>query len=237
MNEQLFNIGRIQNYKNMPDLIAEALKDSILHGHIKGGTQLKQDEIAKQFDVSLIPVREALIQLEGENLVTCIRNKGTLVTRLSLKEMKQLFELRKILEVGSMMVCQGCVSEEYLSKLRFLLAKMENEEDMFALSRHDRLFHELLCECSMNTLLGDVYKNMFVKVERYLMYSYYLVPDKLALLQEHKEIVDLLEKGQRDEVAKRLTAHVDKAQEKLIDYLESQHDLNTLDWNIFLPFQ
>lgn len=237
MNEQLFNIGRIKNYKNMPDLIAEALKDSILHGQIKGGVQLKQDEIAKQFDVSLIPVREALIQLEGEKLVTCIRNKGALVTRLSFKEMSQLFELRKILEAGSMGVCQENVSEDCLSKLRFLLIKMEKEEDMFALSRHNRLFHELLCECSANPLLGDVYKNMFVRVERYLMYGYYLVPDRQTQLEEHSEILSLLEKGENEEVAKRLSEHIDKEQEKLVRYLERGYDLNTLDWNIFLPFK
>lgn len=117
MNTKIFTLGKIQNYKNVPDLITEALKDAILQGEYKGGTQLKQDEIAKQFDVSLIPVREALIQLEAKGLVNCIRNKGTVVTHLNLKEMHESFELRSVLEVGSIYLMEGPIASDHLNKL------------------------------------------------------------------------------------------------------------------------
>lgn len=236
MNSPIFNTNSIQTYKNMPDLIAEALKEAILQGQYKGGVQLKQDEIAKRFDVSLIPVREALIQLEAQKLVKCIRNKGAVVTELSIEEMKMIFELRKIMEVGSIMLTERKNLTIQIDKMKYLVSKMENEQDIFTFSRYDRLFHELLCETACNAQLSDTYRNIFVRVERYLMYVYHLVRSQEDEINEHQKIIQLLQKNDIENLIQEVASHIEKNQEKLINYLESNYYCETLNWNDFLPF-
>ncbi|MGL6174111.1 MAG: GntR family transcriptional regulator [Cellulosilyticaceae bacterium] len=236
MNSPIFNTNNIQAYKNMPDLIAEALKEAILQGQYKGGVQLKQDEIAKRFDVSLIPVREALIQLEAQKLVKCIRNKGAVVTTLSIKEMKMIFELRKILEIGSITLTEQKNLTIQIDKMKYLMSKMENEKDIFAFGRYDRLFHELLCETACNAQLSDTYRNIFVRVERYLMYVYHLVKSQEDEIREHQRIIQLLEKSDIQELTQEIANHIEKNQANFITYLENTYDYETLNWNDFLPF-
>lgn len=236
MIENLVSIQEIKSYRNVPELIAESLKEAILQGKIKGGAQLKQDEIARQFDVSLIPVREALIQLEGKGLVKCIRNKGTVVTHLSVAEMKELFEVRKILEAGIIQSLPDTIDAEKLEKMKFLLCKMENEENIFKLARHNRLFHELLCDAANNKQINSIYQNLFVRVERYLMYLYYFMPERTYGFDEHKIMVKLLEEKDVEALLVYSKSHIERTQNEFLEYLSLSYNIDTLDWNSFIPF-
>ena len=236
MNTKMFTLGKIQNYKNMPDLITEALKDAILQGEYKGGVQLKQDEIAKQFDVSLIPVREALIQLEGKGLVNCIRNKGAIVTRLSLKEMHELFELRSVLEVGSIYLIKHQVEIAHLNKLKYILEKMSAPSHPLIYCRHYRLFYQVFCDTARNEELSKMYENLFVRIERYLMYIYHLNPELMNERSHQEKIVKLLESGNKDLLITQMSQHIIELESTFLRALEVRGLSDGLDWNSLLPF-
>ena len=85
-------------HKTLANAIADRLRQEILSDRHVGGTQLKQDALAKAFGVSRIPVREALIQLEAEGLIQLIPHKGAVVTSLSKDEVNDVFDLRLLLE-------------------------------------------------------------------------------------------------------------------------------------------
>lgn len=85
-------------HKTLANTIADRLRQEILSDQYVGGTQLKQDALAKAFGVSRIPVREALIQLEAEGLIQLIPHKGAIVTSLSRDEVNDVFDLRLLLE-------------------------------------------------------------------------------------------------------------------------------------------
>ncbi|MGL4736634.1 MAG: GntR family transcriptional regulator [Cellulosilyticaceae bacterium] len=220
----------------MPDLIAEALIEAILHGKFKGGMQLKQDEIAKQFDVSLIPVREALIQLEGKKLVSCIRNKGTIVSTLSVKEMRELMALRKILEIGSIMVAPELQNEEVLDKMRYMIQKMDLAPDLYSFSRYNRLFYELLCDLAINDQMKATYQNIFVRVERYLMYMYHLMPRQMMHTCDHAEVLECLKAGQKEKVMDTIAKVIENQENQFLAYLENACALEEVNFNLFLPF-
>ena len=84
----------------MRDNIREVLIARILDGTYPAGTQLKELYLAREFDVSQAPIREALRELEGSGLVTCERFRGTRVRGADFKEMRESYELRMILEVA-----------------------------------------------------------------------------------------------------------------------------------------
>ena len=79
-------------------IIYEALRDAIIEGSLTDGEALRQDEIAKLFGASRIPVREALIKLEQQGLVRTERFRGTYVTGISPKEAGEIFDFRALLE-------------------------------------------------------------------------------------------------------------------------------------------
>ncbi|MEG1148782.1 MAG: GntR family transcriptional regulator [Niameybacter sp.] len=236
MNTKIFTLDRIQSYKNMPDLIAEALKDAILQGEYRGGVQLKQDEIAKQFEVSLIPVREALIQVEAKGLVKCIRNKGALVTNMSFKEMEELFEVRKVFEVGCIDLMEDTMDKEALHKLKFIIEKMKTPESSDVYCRHYRLFYQVFCDFAQNKELSKMYEEYFVRIERYLVYIYHLIPELMNELSHQKEMVQALEAEDKQNLVHLVTYHIHNIQETFIDWLEQEGLGKDFDWNRFLPF-
>jgi DNA-binding GntR family transcriptional regulator len=78
--------------------VVERLREKILSGELGEGEQLRQDAIAAEFQISRIPVREALSHLAAEGLITIVANRGAVVSALSPEEIAELFETRAVLE-------------------------------------------------------------------------------------------------------------------------------------------
>lgn len=160
-------LKKITTFKNMPMTISEALKKQIIIGKIAGGTQLKQEEIAKRFNVSLVPVREAIIQLQAQGLVSCVRNKGAVVTDLSLEEMNDSFQLRIILETGAIKQAIPKMQEPHILRIQKLCKEMEQEHNPIKWSRLNWLFHESLYTPTQNKKLMHMIEDLFVTIQRY----------------------------------------------------------------------
>src|SRR6266581_9797245 len=84
--------------KSLSSVVVERLREKILTGELREGEQLRQDAIASEFQISRIPVREALSHLAAEGLITIVANRGAVVSALSPEEIMQLFETRAVLE-------------------------------------------------------------------------------------------------------------------------------------------
>jgi DNA-binding GntR family transcriptional regulator len=84
--------------QSLPAAVADKLRNQIISGEIVEGTQLRQDAIAIQYQVSRVPVREALRQLEAEGLITIAPNRGAVVPALSPGDIEELFSIRSLLE-------------------------------------------------------------------------------------------------------------------------------------------
>ncbi|RJE77517.1 GntR family transcriptional regulator [Pseudoalteromonas sp. MSK9-3] len=85
-------------HKTRTQLVAEAIREKILSGEIKAGEPLRQAALAEELNVSRIPVREALLQLEAEGLVNFEAHKGATATMLSADQIDEIFDLRALLE-------------------------------------------------------------------------------------------------------------------------------------------
>jgi len=91
------NRHRFRGYRYSAAL-AERLREKILTGELREGEQLRQDAIGNEFQISRIPVREALSHLAAEGLITIYANRGAVVSALSPDEIMQFFETRAVLE-------------------------------------------------------------------------------------------------------------------------------------------
>ncbi len=78
--------------------IAASLREAVLSGEYAPGSRLLQEEVAEQFGSSRLPVREALRMLEAEGLVTLVAHTGAWISRLSLGECEELYQIRERVE-------------------------------------------------------------------------------------------------------------------------------------------
>lgn len=85
-------------HRTLSAAILDQLRKAILDGTYPAGAQLRQDALAETFNVSRIPIREALFQLDAEGLVRIVPQKGAIVAELSAAEIHDVFELRILLE-------------------------------------------------------------------------------------------------------------------------------------------
>src|SRR5690348_14098749 len=84
--------------KSLSSIVVERLKEKILTGELREGEQLRQDYIAREFQTSRIPVREALSHLAAEGLITIVADRGAVVSSLAPEEIWEIFETRAVLE-------------------------------------------------------------------------------------------------------------------------------------------
>jgi DNA-binding GntR family transcriptional regulator len=86
------------NSPTMTSSVARLLRQAILDGALAGGTVIRQEEVARKFGVSRVPIREALLKLEGEGLVETQPRRGVVVTVLSTDDFEEILEMRFALE-------------------------------------------------------------------------------------------------------------------------------------------
>ena len=131
------------NYRNLGDSIFMKLKEEILNGTLKPGQRLQQVELSRKYDVSRAPVRDALRKLEAEGLVT-INRKGVQVSSLDLGELRELYQIREVLEDLAARKAFPFISDEDLTALTDLAEKMEKasrEGDLSSWRKFDFKFH------------------------------------------------------------------------------------------------
>ncbi len=199
----------------MPITISETLKEQIICGQISGGTQLKQEKIAQQFNVSLIPVREAIIQLEVQGLVKCVRNKGAVVTDLSLDEMNESFQLRIILETGAIKQAIPNLLDEHINRFESICTQMENENNPVEWSRLNCLFHESLYLPTKNEKIINAIEKLFVTIQRYTMLQLTLTEDTKKANIDHRILIEACKDKDISKAKKIIENHIESEREEL----------------------
>jgi DNA-binding GntR family transcriptional regulator len=141
----------------MRDHIRDTLVARILDGTYPAGTQLKELYLAREFDVSQAPIREALRELEGSGLVCSERFRGTRVRGADFAEMRESYELRTMLEMRSVELAAP-YKPDLLAHLAGYLREMDAAvkiDDSEAYIDNALRFHRRLVESSGNrTFLG-----------------------------------------------------------------------------------
>jgi DNA-binding GntR family transcriptional regulator len=115
--------------KTTTEIIANALRDDILQGKLTSNQPLRQDDIASQFGVSKIPVREALVQLKAEGLVTLVPNRGASVADLSGEEADEIYLMRIALEKIALQRAIPRLTVSHMKQAEETLKTIDAEKD------------------------------------------------------------------------------------------------------------
>jgi len=111
--------------QSVPESLRDCLQERILNGEFRDGDALIQDAIADEYAVSRMPVREALRQLEACGLVSMQTHKGAVVTTIPTEQVKELFELRAMLECDILRRALERCTDRDIADARVILEELE----------------------------------------------------------------------------------------------------------------
>ncbi len=150
---------RVNAIRGTAEVIAESLKEMIYEAELKPGQPLIQERIAEMFQVSRLPVRDALQLLIGAGLAVSIPRRGVVVRPLSSRHLEELFEVRKILEVAAIRIVAQNNTPELLRRLGGLIGEQEDCLKSGDVKRNEKLddaLHRTVYEAAGNTRLLEL---------------------------------------------------------------------------------
>jgi DNA-binding GntR family transcriptional regulator len=183
-----------------PDVIVDKLRRAILDGSIAGGTQLKQNDTAADFGVSVVPVREALQRLVAEGLAVLHPNRGVTVTQVSEKDFLEIAELRALLEPHALRLSAPHLSRGDFEHSESLLHQAAASDDPLVKAELHWGFHRSLYKKADRPRLIAQIGNLYSNINRYLLPVWSAVGLSPNWIDSHMRIVTAI-RGQRIEEA------------------------------------
>lgn len=172
--------------------VLQALRDGILDGSVAGGTRLIQADLARELDVSITPVREALRDLATEGLVVFDPHRGFRVRTLNLAEVQELYELRMTLEPLTVRRVAESVSDDQLDRAEELREAMEHATNVSEWSELNRQFHAVLVEGDRGSRLAQIVDGLRDSASAYVGLSLSASPERITESdREHAQLIEL----------------------------------------------
>ena len=211
------------------DIIFDALRDAIIRGEIGEGETIRQESIAQMFNVSRIPVREALKRLEAQGLVTSVRFKGVVVSALSPAEIREIFAFRALLESDVIAGAVPAMRPQSLQEARQYMEAFDREEDPAKWGELNWHFHMALYRDAGRPYFLEVIRTANDRVERYVRAQLELTGSRGRARTEHQAIFNACAKGDGEQAAALTRAHILDAGESLIEFLTSNDNARKRD--------
>jgi len=222
--------------------IYRSIRDDITYGRLNPGERLIESELAKRFGASRSPIREALRQLEAENLLTLRSNSGATVSKLSIKQVDEIYNIRLLLESYAVKLTAERLHEEHTKYLRDLNCECRSAIEKYDLTKwlyHNELFHNFFYENCGNDNLRNLLETLGRRVYRY-RYIIVSIPGHFeTYLDQHELIIRACERKESEAAKKGMQMHIMKIKEILIDHLNNYDKLNRAPYqflNIFLEY-
>jgi DNA-binding GntR family transcriptional regulator len=206
-------------HKTRTQLVVEALREKILHGEIKAGEPLRQAALAEELNVSRIPVREALLQLESEGLVSFEAHKGATVTELSAEQIDEVFDLRALLEAELLKHSVKHLTEEDFADAQRVLDELDSaisqDSSQLVTGQLNSQFHARLYSRARRPQTAELVNILSKNSERYVRMHIMLAGGINTAPEEHHKLLDLCRQGKVDKACEYLKAHIQGAKEDI----------------------
>jgi DNA-binding GntR family transcriptional regulator len=205
-----------------PETLLERLRHEILRGGMAPGLPLRQDEIAARHGVSKIPVREALLQLVAEGLVTAQPNRGFIVSQLSPQEAEEILELRAVLECEAVRVAMRNMTDDDIAGAARILDQAEATDALDRWSDLNWEFHAALYGPAKRKRLLDMIRQVSYPTDRYIRVLIANANYRGRAEREHRAILSACEMRNADAAAALLNQHIRETGVLLAAFLNGQ---------------
>ncbi|MHC6178091.1 GntR family transcriptional regulator [Glutamicibacter endophyticus] len=189
--------------------VRDTIRQRIFDGYYAPGTRLIERDLAAEFSVSRLPVREALRMLRQEGLVVEKATRGSLVASLTEKDVRDLFDLRGALEV---LACRLAAERATATQLEDLSELLDAADALLAAGRRDKAqrtnneFHDRVIDIADNDLL----RAALAPLTGRLHWLFRHVDDLAELIGEHRRLLAAIASGEPDTAAAESARHIAK---------------------------
>lgn len=202
----------------------EQIKSAIIGGKLKQGDHIVEMNIAEQMGISRAPVREAIRQLQQEGLVVTLPHKGTFVSGITLRDAKEIFSLRIILERFAVNLAIHHIVEDDVKKLYEhieLMRAAAKEDNLSKLVEYDMKFHEVIYKKTNHNRLQQVLATLNTPVRAFIATTNMLYSQLEEVADGHLPIVKALVNKDAERAAFELERHIVEVGEQLLNKMQS----------------
>ena len=203
------------------DAIYSRLREDILDCRLAPAEELREQELAVRFSVSKQPVREALLRLEQERLVTVLPRQGYRVNPVSLSDARDIFRFREVIESACAFDGAQQGSDE---ALKALSAFRTFDPDRTEFIKYNRSFHVAVAMCSPHRRMRDEVVELVSQADRLVLVSIGAAQEEDAgrLVAEHAAIIEAMQRRDGRLAARLLRSHIAAANKRVVSTL-SRH--------------
>lgn len=195
----------------MSDKVYQSLRDAIAEGRYITGDCLVEQKIAQELGVSRTPVREALKQLELEDLVFSQPNRGVVVKGFTNEDFHDVYTIRHLLEGQAAYWAAERITADQLKQMAEIVELMEfytNKNDVARLVQLDTSFHEGIYEACNSRTLKHILASLHHNIRRARTSSLTMPQRPLHSLAEHRSIFEALERHDAEEAKSLMENHI-----------------------------
>jgi len=193
----------------------DALRSSILTNNLTSDVIYNEKALAEQLGISRTPVREALLELSSQGLVSFLPRKGVMVNKFSREDIEEIFELRYVIELASVKkICRTWKGDE-LSALEQCLEKqkqlLDQVENPITFMEIDRNFHVAISRLTGNGRMVSIIQNIRDILQLMGIRALTARGRMKEVIVEHSNILDAIRKRDVEEALLHMTVHLDQS--------------------------
>lgn len=215
----------MDEYLSLRDVVFNTLRRAILKGELKPGERLMEIALADKLGVSRTPIREAIRKLELEGLVVMAPRKGAKVASITERDLNDVLEVRKGMEVLAISLACKRITGEELEKLESIERSFQSlieSGNLTELAEMDVKFHDTIYQATNNQRLVQLLNNLREQMYRYRMEYLKDIAVRRTLAEEHKAICEALRGRDESKAQNYVSVHIDNQQKAIIRSLNQE---------------
>ena len=215
----------MDEYLPLRDVVFNTLRRAILKGELKPGERLMEIALADKLGVSRTPIREAIRKLELEGLVVMAPRKGAKVASITERDLNDVLEVRKGMEVLAISLACKRITGEELEKLESIERSFQSlieSGNLTELAEMDVKFHDTIYQSTNNQRLVQLLNNLREQMYRYRMEYLKDIAVRRTLAEEHKAICEALRGRDESKAQNYVSVHIDNQQKAIIRSLNQE---------------
>lgn len=203
---------------NLSSMVVDYVKEMILTGQFREGDHIPEATVADKLGISRAPVREGIKELEKEGIVTVIPRKGTFVTSYTLEDIKEVFDIRLLLEnnIIEILIEEDKLTDQDFNILEGIVDDMmdivNGLEDLatkvLLLNIKDMEFHRYIWQKSGSRRRVAILEDLFFQLRMAMLYDTNETGDLQVTARDHYEIIKHLRNKDVDKSKKALREHI-----------------------------
>ncbi|WP_046866830.1 GntR family transcriptional regulator [Microvirga massiliensis] len=219
-------LGRGKRPQRLTEVAYQEVKRRILDNEYPPGSQILEQDIAAELDLSRTPVREALVRLEQDGLLSIVPRHGARISALSAADMREIYEILIALEPTAVeLIARQRLAAEQLQPLVQSCDAMErslegSKPDLKAWAAADESFHTGVAQLCPNRRLSAMIMTVSDQSHRARLFTLTLRPLPLRSTQEHRAVVDAMLAGDADRARELYVAHRRRGRDELMALIE-----------------